>query len=47
MTYAGIGRVRDSSIAAEIAPPLAMLLAASGTLSLDLPPQGVALIELG
>lgn len=33
--------------AADIAPPVAMRLGADGTISLELPPEGVALVELG
>ena len=42
-TPAQLGALRR---AAEIAPPIRMRLDAARSLSLDLPPEGVALIEL-
>lgn len=45
--YPTAAQVAQLRLAAEVAAPVEMRLDASGSLNLDLPPEGVALIEIG
>jgi xylan 1,4-beta-xylosidase len=45
--YPSEAQLAELRRAAEVAPPVTMRLGESGRLSLDLPPEGVALVEIG